>query len=55
MRAKPGGADRYGWKQFEKWSDKKGVGDDREDWDVWWECWMAASIAAIDRIETGKE
>ena len=47
-REKPKNANFYGWRDFEKYADENGFGDDFTDWEAWWECWKAGFIAAMN-------
>ena len=47
MRKKPKNADWYDWEAFERWADITGIGDAKNDWIAWWECWKAAYSIAM--------
>lgn len=47
-RKKPVDGDFYGWRAFERWGDKEGIGVETEDWMAWWECWKAGYNYAMN-------
>ena len=49
-RQKPENADFYAWDEFEKWADKKGIGDHKEYWEDWWDCWQSGYIVGVNAL-----
>jgi len=45
MREKPYSARAFLWEEFEKWADENDIGEAKEDWLIWWECFEAGSKA----------
>lgn len=33
------------WEYFEQFCDEQGIGERKEDWMPWWDCWVAAIYA----------
>ncbi len=44
-------ADDYAWEEFVEWaeSQESDVGDDPEDWEIWWRCFHDGYQAARSR------
>ena len=49
-RDMPEGADFYGWKSFERWADRNGVGEHPDYWMTWWMCWKTAYVAGVNQL-----
>ena len=47
QRKKPQHADFYDWDAFVNYANNNGISNDKDDWLVWWECWVAAYKAAM--------
>lgn len=35
------------WAAFSAWCDNNGVGDDADDWQPWWECFLEGHTIAL--------
>lgn len=49
MREKPENGDFYDWNGFERRADREGYGEHFDDWGVWWKCWKAGYISAMNQ------
>lgn len=47
-RKAPKNATFYEWEKFCRWADQNGIGEHPDDWNAWWECWVAAFSAAMN-------
>jgi hypothetical protein len=39
------------WEAFELWADTHGIPDEQEDWEPWWECFLAGFEIGLAEAE----
>jgi|WetSurMetagenome_2_1015567.scaffolds.fasta_scaffold77307_3 hypothetical protein len=49
MREEPFYAHKFGWKDFNWWCDRNGIGIHPDDWMPWWECWKSGYLSGSER------
>ena len=49
MRKKPINAEWYDWDAFCNWADNEGIGESKDDWIPWWDCWKKAFSCAMNK------